>query len=241
MLPPWLYAEGWDKAREILADPVGREKVKQDLDRYWRFLAYGQWDRLLYVVCNYLPGVSDTPFAQLVEKSGKEPVDVFLDIMMAAPTMEAAGIVGLRGTVFDEQILIDSVATDPLYMWMTDTGVYSEESTTGGILDFMSMTHFFVRYVKELGVISIQDAVKKVGLTPARHFMLEGRGVLTPGNFADINVFSLDDLKINATLTDPRRYSSGMDYVIVNGEPVIARGKHTGARPGRTLRHLPKR
>ena len=81
-------------------------------------------------------------------------------------------------------------------MWMTDTGVYSEESTAGGILDFMSMTHFFVRYVKELGVISIQDAVKKVGLTPSRHFMLEGRGVLTPGNFADINVFCLDDLKI---------------------------------------------
>lgn len=242
MLPPWLYAEGWDKARQILADPVGREKVKNDMDRYWRFLAYGQWDRLLYMSCNHIPGVSETPFPELCKQWGKEPVDVFLDIFMRAETIEEANAVGMKGTVFHEQILIDSVVTDPIYMWQTDTGVYDDTPGNGGtIIDFMSMTHFFARYVRDLGVISIQDAVKKVGSVPAQHFMLEGRGVLAVGNYADINVFNIYDLKENATFPDPCHYSEGMDYVIVNGTPVIAKGEYTGARCGRVLRHLPKK
>jgi N-acyl-D-amino-acid deacylase len=71
----------------------------------------------------------------------------------------------------------------------------------------------------------------------AKHFMLEKRGVLEVGNYADVNVFDINALKINATFTDPCRYSEGMRYVIVNGVPVIQNGEHTGARSGRVLRH----
>lgn len=242
MLPEWLRAEGWDKAREILADPVGREKVRNDLDRYWRFLAYGQWDRLLYIACPYIPGVSSTPFAELVEKAGKAPVDVFLDIMMAAPDLASANRVGIMGTVFHEQILIDSVIKDPIYMWQTDSSLFDDTPGNGGrIHDFMSMTQFFAHFVRDLGAISIQDAVKKVGSVPAQHFALEGRGVLEAGKYADINVFDLNALKINATFQEPCKYSDGMYYVIVNGTPVVAEGKYTGARTGRVLRHLPKK
>ena len=241
MLPPWLYAEGWDKAREILADPVGREKVKGDMDRYWRFLAYGQWDRLLYMSCSHLPEIATIPFPELCKLWDRSPVDTFLDVFMKAPTLEDANSVGMKGTVFHEQILIDSVGTDPIYMWQTDTGVYDETPGVGSIIDYMSMTHFFARYVRDLGVISIQDAVKKVGSVPAQHFMLEGRGVLEVGNYADINVFNIYDLKENATFTDPNHYSDGMDYVIVNGKPIIAKGEFTGDRNGRVLRHLPKK
>ncbi|MBR7122561.1 MAG: amidohydrolase family protein [Oscillospiraceae bacterium] len=241
MLPPWLYAEGWDKAKEILADPAGREKVKNDLDRYWRFLAHGQWDRLLYINCPYNPELSSIPFADMVKQSGKEPVDVFLDIMMGAPTLADANVVGLRAIVFKEQILIDSVVTDPIYMWQTDSGVFDDSPESAGpIYAYMSMTQFFARYVRDLGVISIQDAVKKVGMIPAQHFALEGRGVLEAGKYADINIFNIHDLKINATFPEPQKYSEGMDYVIINGVPVIAKGEYTGERSGRVLRHLAK-
>ena len=72
MLPPWLYGDGWDRAKEILADPAGRERVKNDMDRYWRYLSHGHWDRLLYVKCPYIPGVSSTPFGELVKQAGKD-------------------------------------------------------------------------------------------------------------------------------------------------------------------------
>ena len=246
LLPPWLWADGWDLAKQRLADPVIREKVKNDLCRYWRFLSYGQWDRLLFVQPEYMPEICSVPFMDLVKKAGKDPADVFLDICMAAPTIEDMNSVHIQGTVFHEQQLIDSVVNDPIYMWMTDgTATYEAEDgplakNTTNSEYYMLMTYFFQRYVKELGVISIQDACRKVGAVPAQHFMLEGRGTLEVGNYADINVFDLDALRINSTFSDPCRFSTGMDYVIINGVPAIAKGEIQNQRAGRVLRHLPK-
>ena len=243
MLPPWLYAEGWDKAREILADPQGREKVRNDLCRYWRFLAYGQWDRLLYIRTPYDKTVSETPFAELVKLRGKDPADVFLDVMMGCRSIEEANSTGITGTVFFEQQLIDSVVTDPIYMWQMDVGFADPENPHARSTmrqAYMSMSQFIIRYVRELGVISIQDACKKLGSVPAQHFMLEGRGTLEVGKYADVNVFDINALKINSTFDDPMHFSTGMDYVFVNGVPAVLKGELTGARAGKVLRHLPK-
>ncbi len=241
MMPPWLYAEGWDKAKEILADPAGREKVKADMNRYWRFLAAGQWDRLLFVQPNYMPELSTKPFGEYAKEQGKDPVDCFLDVIAAAPSLADANEVLMQGTVFKEQTMIDSVVTDPIYMWQADSHVTVETGElaahTANVQDYMSITYFFTRYVRDLGAISIQEAVRKATSMPAKHFKLRKRGMLEEGYFADINVFDLNALQIHATFSDPCKYCTGMDYVIVNGTPVIARGEHTGARSGRVLRH----
>ena len=238
ILPPWLYEDGWDRAKEILKDSEGRKKVAGDLSRYWRFLGAGGWDRLLYVSCSWMPEINGVPFAELVEKAGKEPVDVFLDIFAECPDIGAARNAGMIGQVFFEQTLIDSVVTDPIYMWMTDSHMSTETGPLpGGMESFMSTTWFFSRYVRDLGVIPIEKAMPKVSYVPAQHFRLNKRGLLAEGYYADINVFNIHDLKVNATFTEPRRYSTGMDYVIVNGTPVIAKGEHTGVRAGRVLRH----
>ena len=194
---------------------------------------------------SYWPEVTVTPFQELVKNWGKEPVDCFLDIMAAAPTIEEARTVFMQGIVFHEQTMIDSVVKDPIYLWMTD-GRSAPESGPVALLinnmqDYMSMTYFFTRYVRELGAISMEQAVCKATSLPAKHYKLEKRGVLEAGYYADINVFDLDELKVNATFAEPCRYSSGMDYVLINGTPVIAKGEHTGVRSGRVLRHLPKK
>ena len=245
LLPPWLYADGWDKAREILADPKGREKVKADFCRYWRFLSAGQWDRLLYIQPSYMPEIANRPFMELAEEAGRDPFDYFLDVVQAAPSREDMATFALQGTVFHEQTMIDSVVTDPIYMWQTDSSVTVEEGPlakkTVNVQNYMSMTYFFTRYCRDLGAISIEEAVRKATSMPANHFKLEDRGVLEEGKFADINVFDLNELKVNSTFSDVCRYSSGMHYVIVNGTPVVANGEHTGERAGRVLRHLPKK
>lgn len=244
ILPPWLYEKGWEEAKKTLASETGRAKVKADCNRYWRFLAAGEWDRLLFIQPEYMPEICRTPFKELVEESGKDPFDYLLDVVMAAPTLEAAANIHMQGNVFHEQQLIDTLVKDPIYIWMTDATTTVEEGqlaeNIANVQNYMSMTYYFVRYVRELKTISIQDAVAKVGMIPAHHYHIEKRGVLKPGNYADINVFNLDDLKINASFSDVCRYSSGFDYVIVNGTPVIAQGEHTGERTGKVLRHLPK-
>lgn len=241
MLPPWLYAEGWDSAKEILADPEGRKKVKADMCRYWRYLANGQWDRLLYIQPPYAPEIAVTPFAELVAKSGKEPVDVFLDVIQAAPTMHDAHLVLMQGIGFKEQTMIDSVVKDPIYLWMTDSMVTVDggplAENTANLQNYMSMTYFFAHYVRDVKAIPIEKALMKVSSIPAQHYQLRKRGVLAEGYYADINVFDLDALQIHADFTDTNKYCTGMDYVIVNGVPVIAKGEHTGVRSGRVLRH----
>lgn len=240
ILPPWLYAEGIDKFHEVLSTSEGREKVKNDLDRYWRFLGAGQWDRLINLTADYLPEYAGMNFKEIVNAMGKEPVECYLDVMAAAPTMEALRNVEMQANVFHEQIMIDSVVKDPIYMWMTDsssTGFdHPHISPTRNVQYYMSMMYFFVRYVRELGAISMEKAVNKVTGMPAAHYNLTKRGVLKEGNFADINIFDLDNLCINSTFADPCQYSSGFDYVIVNGEVVVKDSEHTGKRPGRVLR-----
>lgn len=241
ILPPWLYAEGWENARRILADPEGRTRVKGDLCRYWRYLSAGQWERLLYIQPPYMPEIAVTPFAELVKKSGKEPVDVFLDVIQAAPTMRDVEQCMMQGIGFREQTMIESVVQDPIYMWMTDSFVTVEEGAlaknTANLQNYMSMTYFFAHYVRDVKAIPIEKALMKVSSVPAQHYQLRGRGVLAEGYYADINVFDLEQLQIHADFVRPNRYCTGMDYVIVNGIPVIADGEHTSARPGKVLRH----
>jgi N-acyl-D-amino-acid deacylase len=102
---------------------------------------------------------------------------------------------------------------------------------------YMSVTYFFAHYVRDLGCLPIEQAVPRITSIPAKHFQIDKRGILAEGYYADINVFALKDLKINATFQDTCRYSEGMRYVIVNGVPVIAQGEHTLKRPGYALRH----
>ena len=246
VLPAWLYADGIEKVKEILANPTGREKVKNDMNRYWRFLAAGQWDRLLSVQTGgYWPEVDHTPFNQLVEKWGKDPADCYLDIIAAAPSIQALRNVCIIGNVFHEQTMIDSVVRDPIYLWMTDARAANETGDVAKLVnnmqDYMSMTYFFTRYVRDLGVISIEKAVEKASGLAAKHYRLEDRGTLEVGKYADINVFDINELKINASFTEPCKYCTGMDYVLVNGTPVIEKGEFNGKRAGRVLRHLPKK
>lgn len=240
LLPPWLYEEGWEKAQQILADPEGREKVKHDFSRYWRYLADGQWHRLLHIKPTHMPKIHGVPFAELVKQSGKDPFDYFLDVVQSVPSLDEMRKFEIQGIAFDEQTMIDTVVKDPIYLWMTDSSVTMEEGkvaeVTANIQNYMSMTYFLTRYVRELGALFLEQALPKITSIPAEHYKLRDRGVLQEGKFADLNVFSLEELKVNATFEQFNRYCSGMDYVIVNGTPVIAHGEHTKKRAGRVLR-----
>ncbi len=238
MLPPWLYENGWDEARKILASDEGREKVKKDMDRYWRFLNYGQWDRLLRIITPHMPEVTAMSFEELCKATNRDPCDCFLDVFMKTETIEQVRSIEMVGTMFREETMVESVVKDPIYLWMSDSYTATEEGSarTGNMSDYMGIFHFLIRYVRELGAISIEEAVNKATYRAAKHYGLLGRGLIAEGSFADINVFDLDNLRIEATFTNPCRYCSGMDYVFVNGRDVINKGKHTGIRSGKAIR-----
>lgn len=91
------------------------------------------------------------------------------------------------------------------------------------------------RYVKERGVLTIEQAVRKMTSLPAQTFRLQKRGILREGMYADITVFDYESIKDNASFSDPHQYAQGLLYVIVNGEIVVAKGTHTGKLPGMVI------
>jgi len=92
------------------------------------------------------------------------------------------------------------------------------------------------KYVRDEGLLTLEEAVRKLSGFPAQNLKLRGRGLLRPGYFADVVVFDPARVQDHATPQDPHRYASGMQQVFVNGRQVLRDGEHTGALPGQVLR-----
>jgi dihydroorotase/N-acyl-D-amino-acid deacylase len=90
--------------------------------------------------------------------------------------------------------------------------------------------------VREEHALTLPDAIRKFSALPAERMRLTDRGVLKKGMWADVVVFDPEKITDKATFEEPNQLSVGMDYVLVNGAPVIEEGKMTGKLPGRVLR-----
>ena len=92
------------------------------------------------------------------------------------------------------------------------------------------------RYVRDEGIVPLEDAIRRLTSLPAANLKIERRGTLVPGHFADVVVFDPAKIQDHATYDKPHAYSTGMIHVFVNGEQVLRNGEHTGALPGRVVR-----
>jgi len=90
--------------------------------------------------------------------------------------------------------------------------------------------------VREENVLTLEDAIRKFSALPAQRMRLADRGVLKAGMCADVVIFDPATVRDLATFDNPNQLSEGIDYVLVNGIPVIDQGKITGALPGKVLR-----
>jgi N-acyl-D-amino-acid deacylase len=99
-----------------------------------------------------------------------------------------------------------------------------------------SNARVLARYVRELQLISLEEAIRRMTSLPAQHFKIEKKGLLMPGYDADIVIFDPGTVQDNATFESPYLNSSGFKYVLVNGQLVLNENMHTGLRPGKTLK-----
>ena len=90
--------------------------------------------------------------------------------------------------------------------------------------------------MREEGVISLEEAIRRLTSLPAENLKLRRRGSLRPGHLADVVVFDPATIIDHATFPEPHQYATGMLHVFVNGEQVLRDGEHTGATPGRVVR-----
>jgi N-acyl-D-aspartate/D-glutamate deacylase len=239
IIPPWAHEGGARAMIGRLQDPALRPRLENEINHgiagtnwYNHYTATGGWDGMLLVslsnpkyqrfegkrmsdVIGALgkPGI-DALFELLVNNNGSVPTVYFHhseDDMRYALRQPWVSI-GSDGTAVTEEGPLAAGNPHPRY--------------------FGTFPRVLGRYVREEGVITLEEAIRKMTSANAAKIHQYDRGLLRPGMAADVTVFNAATIIDNATYEKPHQYATGVEYVIVNGKMVLERGRHSGARPG---------
>jgi N-acyl-D-aspartate/D-glutamate deacylase len=244
IIPPWAHEGGRTELLARLKDPAQRARLKQDIRNglpgwYNHYTAVGgDWSRMLISANN--PYKGQTMDRVIARKSeGKtptpDPLDVLFDLLIEQD--------GSVSTVYAHHTEED-MNLALIQPWCS-IGSDGSAFATEGLLrrgyphprNFGTFPRVLGVYVRERGLLRLEDAIRKMTSANAAKLGLRDRGLLRAGTFADITIFDPDRVIDRSTYEDPFQYAEGIEYVIVNGQIVLDRGKPTDARPGRALRH----
>jgi N-acyl-D-amino-acid deacylase len=242
IIPPWAHEGGTVQMLARLKDPKERAKIKRDVKDgipgwYNHYTAVGgDWSRMLIAANNSYKGLTmDRILAERTRKTkGADLLEEFFDLLI-----EEGGSVS---TVYDHHTEKDMnlALTQPWVSIGSDGLAYATEGPlrrgNPHPRSFGTFPRVLGVYVRQKGLLSLEDAVRKMTSLNAAKLGLHDRGLLRAGQIADITLFDADKVIDRATYTEPFQYSVGIDYVVVNGQVVLDGGKHTGTRPGRALR-----
>jgi N-acyl-D-aspartate/D-glutamate deacylase len=170
---------------------------------------------------------------------GGATVDMVVAAGGRAVVLEGRG----RVTALYHMMSEADIETALRFPWTSIGSDAAAAATVGGV-DALGLPHprsygtfprVIARYVKERGVLTLPEAIRKMTSWPATRMRLSDRGVIREGVWADVVIFDLDRLADRATWEAPTTSPEGIDYVLVNGRIVVEAGRHTGERPGRVL------
>jgi N-acyl-D-amino-acid deacylase len=224
-LPDWMHEGGPDAELERLHSPEARAQVRAAWAEKmppWHELTVGsvRTDRNRWMEGQTL--------GALIAGSGKDAVDFVCDLLLeedlAASHVSAAG-----GDDSDLAALL----THP-YQMMGSDGIHLGSRVHPRT--YGTYARVLQRYVREQGILPLEEAIRKFSSFAARRLSIPDRGEIRAGMWADLVVFDERTVTENATFEAPRQLASGFSYVAVNGTLVLDQGRHTGATPGRALR-----
>ncbi len=233
-LPPWLQEGSHERLLERLRDPAARARARKE------FLAANpDWPEgasriLITSVLNpAFKKYEGRTIAEIAGDEHKDPLDTVMDIVLDDRGNTSRVTFGMS----EEDV--QAALKHPLVSLCTDSGTSAED----GIFSrershpraWASTARILGHYVREAGLITLEEAVRKMTSLPAARMRLHDRGLLRPGMAADIAAFDPGAVRERSTYADPNHYSQGFEYVAVNGELVVDGGKITDARPGRPI------
>ena len=234
LIPDDALEGGPQQFLAILADPAKKADVVARMKQ--RILARGRQDYAYAVIASFhhdtsLNGLNIVEAAKKQRGSGSldDQIEVILDLE------KNGGAAGVFHGINEDDLQV--FMRHPNTMIASDSGVREFGKDVPHPRGYGNNARVLGHYVRELKVLRLEDAVRRMTSLPAETFHFLQRGELREGNWADIVVFNPDRISDPATYTDPHHYAVGIPYVLVNGVPVIRNGEETGARPGAALRH----
>lgn len=237
ILPPWVFEGGVQRVVERLRDPEARERIKRYDNPLWKIISAGLWDRLVILSSHAYPQFVGRTVEEIARELKVEAFDALFQLMLA----EGEAMYGItwagRGL---EEWQVDAALSNPLFAVASDGLTLAPYGPLAGVAWHPTSYGWAARtlgvYVRERGVLRLEEAVRKMTSLPASRLGLFDRGTIAPGNWADLVVFDPETVIDRATVYSPREYAEGVRWVLVNGAVVINNGEHTGARPGVVLK-----
>jgi dihydroorotase/N-acyl-D-amino-acid deacylase len=239
-IPPWAHDGGTAKLVERLKDPVTREKIRKDMltpskdwDNEWQEIPGPDAIMIGAVENPELLPMQGKRLSEIAKLWNKDPMDALFDFLIQDPS---TGVAVFAMSQPDVTLALQQpwVAID------NDSEGTSPEGLLGQAHPhpraYGTFPRILAKYVREEKVLTLEDAIRKFSALPAQRMRLTDRGVLKAGMWADVVVFDPATVRDRATFDNPNQLSEGMEYVLVNGVPVIEQGKMTGALPGKVLR-----
>jgi len=233
LIPDDAFDGGHEHFLAMLADPAKKAdlvaRMKQNI------LTRGRADYAYAVVASFRHDISINGMNILEAAKklrGSDSLDDQIEVIL---DFEKNG--GAQGVFhgMDEKDL-QTFMRHPNTMIASDSGIREFGKDVPHPRGYGNNARVLGHYVRDLKVLRLEDAVRKMTSLPATTFRFTGRGELRAGNWADIVVFDPDKIGDPSTYADPHHYAVGLPYVLVNGVPVIAKGEHTGAKPGMACR-----
>jgi len=240
-VPPWAHDGGDARMIERLKDPETRARIRRDMltpstawDNEWQEIP-GPEAVLVCVVHNPdLRPLQGKTLAQIAEMQNKGPIDALLDLLIADDAFTSGAVFGMSQEDVSLALRQTWVSIDNDSQGTAPDGILGQEHPHPRA--YGTFPRILRKYVREDSLITLPEAIRKFTSLPANKMHLTDRGTLTEGNWADVVVFDPDSVRDLATFEEPNQLSVGMDWVLVNGVPVIADGKATDALPGKVLR-----
>jgi N-acyl-D-aspartate/D-glutamate deacylase len=239
LFPQWALAGGSEAFAERIADAETRARIEEDMRRIFRTDRVGDdisrvQFRVLYSDESFNgKTLADYAIAHGLEANLENGIDLAIGLQLQG------GFSAIYHAMEEEDVI--RIMQHPLAMIETDGDAVGYGIGYPHPRSYGAFARVLARYVRELEVITLEEAIKKMTSMPAQWLGRDDMGVLAEGMRADVAVFDPAVIQDRATYTDPHQYSVGITDLLVNGVPVILDGGITGEKPGRWLRGPVKR
>lgn len=228
-LPDWVTEGG----REMMLHRLNDSEIKKEVIEEMKKNNF-DYSKVIISISSLNKNLNHRRVVDIARSQGKSVEETIVDILVAS----GGRVVTMMKVLSEENV--SKIIQHPFSIISSNGAGYNLNHKKSGELvhprNFGSFPRVLGKYVRERKILSWEEAIYKMSGKPAEKFRIKKRGVIKKGNFADLVIFNPDKIRDLATMDNPYQYSKGINYVIVNGDIILEKGKYNGKRAGKVIR-----
>ena len=237
LFPAWSLAGGQEQFEARINDPEQRQKIVAEMKAIFPHQTGNGFDSIQFERLPYIEGYAGRTFGDyLREQNIPETMDAAVEALI---NLQSQGrFIAIYHSM--DEADIERFLLYPHTMINSDGDLAITREKHLHPRTYGSFPRVLSNYVRARGVLSLEQAIYKMTGQSAQRLGLQGRGVIKAGNYADLVIFDEQSITDHATFLEPHQYSTGVKYLLINGQLAIQDGQLTTALPGQTLKHQQK-